>query len=164
MHSCGGCEWLTDGQELSLFHPKPNLFLCKPQMSTNPHNLQKSKKNPLKLQKPLKSKSPPSKHLKRQFGAVSQLIMHIFTTRCFHTFNDSIFDGAYGWNWPDRKQCNYNTMRCSQILTKPMAKQQKVLQRSSAAASWARALWAERGCCTQIRRAIGSLREAGLTS
>ena len=37
--------------------------------------------------------------------------------------------------------------------------QQKVLQRSSAAASWARALWAERGCCTQIRRAIGSLRE-----
>ena len=37
--------------------------------------------------------------------------------------------------------------------------QHKVLQRSSAAASWARALWAERGCCTQIRRAIGSLRE-----
>ena len=37
--------------------------------------------------------------------------------------------------------------------------QQKVLQRSSAAASWAIALWAERGCCTQIRRAIGSLRE-----
>ena len=27
----------------------------------------------------------------------------------------------------------------------------------SAAASWARALWAEQGCCTQIRRAIGSL-------
>ena len=39
------------------------------------------------------------------------------------------------------------------------SEQQKVLQRSSAAASWARALWAERGCCTQIRRAIGSLRE-----
>ena len=37
--------------------------------------------------------------------------------------------------------------------------QHKVLQRSSAAASWARVLWAERGCCTQIRRAIGCLRE-----
>ena len=40
-----------------------------------------------------------------------------------------------------------------------LPEQHKVLQRSSAAASWARALWAERGCCTQIRRAIGSLRE-----
>ena len=45
------------------------------------------------------------------------------------------------------------------LLWYTWSEQHKVLQRSSAAASWARALWAERGCCTQIRRAIGSLRE-----
>ena len=60
--------------------------------------------------------------------------------------------GSWGY-----EQCSWGSKAMNSVHLTP--EQQKVLQRSSAAASWARALWAERGCCKQIRRAIGSLRE-----